>query len=101
MNTMPELQPRANSPLKMSFEDQLQALVFFHLEEHKSAQHFLQSLKEDDFAREHIAPEDGIEKSSFSEAINTRGLEQLLHVFENLRHRHPIYCPMHIKNWGS
>jgi hypothetical protein len=34
-------------------------------------------LKEDDFARKNIAPNDGISKSSFFEAINTRGLEQL------------------------
>ena len=88
MNAMPELQSRGNRPLKMSFQDHLRALVFFHLEEHTSEQHLLQTLKEDDFAREHIAPEDGIEKSSFSEATNTRGLEQFLHVFEHLWNLH-------------
>jgi hypothetical protein len=31
------------------------------------------ALKEDDFARKNIAPNDGISKSSFIEAINTRG----------------------------
>ena len=31
------------------------------------------ALKEDDFARKNIAPNDGISKSSFFEAINTRG----------------------------
>ncbi|WP_419663335.1 transposase, IS4 family protein [Desulfosarcina variabilis str. Montpellier] len=85
MNDMPELKSRGNRKLKMSFEDQLRALVFFHLEEHTSAQHLLQTLKEDDFAREHIAPEDGIEKSSFSEATNSRGLDQFMHVFQNLQ----------------
>jgi len=45
--------------LKMSFEDHLKALVFFHLEEHKSAQHLLQALEEDDFARNEIAPKEG------------------------------------------
>ena len=68
----------------MDFEDQLKALIFFHLEEHTSASHLLQVLKEDDFASEFIAPADGIEKSSFSEANNTRGLEQFLHVFQEL-----------------
>jgi hypothetical protein len=85
MKDMPELTSRGNRKLKMSFEDQLRALVFFHLEEHTSAQHLLQTLKEDDFASEHIAPEDGIEKSSFSEAINSRGLDQFMHVFQNLQ----------------
>ena len=68
----------------MTFEDQLKILVFFHLEEHVSARHMLQVLEQDDFARENIAPEDGIKKSSFFEAINNRGLEQLQAVFENL-----------------
>ena len=85
MDGMPKLKSRGNRKLKMSFEDHLRALVFFHLEEHTSAQHLLQTLKEDDFAKEHIAPEDGIEKSSFSEATNSRGLEQFMHVFQKLQ----------------
>lgn len=68
----------------MDFEHQLKALVFFHLEEHTSASHLLQVLKEDDFASEVIAPSGGIEKSSFSEANNTRGLDQFLEVFQEL-----------------
>jgi Transposase DDE domain len=68
----------------MTFEDQLKMLIFYHLEEHVSARHMLQALELDDFARENIAPEDGVKKSSFSEAINTRGLEQLQIVFEKL-----------------
>jgi hypothetical protein len=69
----------------MTFEDQLKALIFFHLEEHTSAQHLLQVLEEDDFAREAVAPEEGIKKSSFSEAVNSRGLEQLAHIYQNLQ----------------
>jgi hypothetical protein len=80
----PLLESRGCRPLKMTFEDQLKMLVFFHLEEHVSARHMLQVLEQDDFARENIAPEDGIKKSSFFEAINTRGLEQLQIVFEKL-----------------
>lgn len=78
------LKPRGNRPLRMDFEHQLKTLIFFHLEEHTSASHLLQVLKEDDFASEFIAPPDGIEKSSFSEANNTRGLEQFLQVFREL-----------------
>ena len=80
----PALESRGYRPLKMNFEDQLKALIFFHLEEHVSARHMLQVLEEDDFARENIAPKGGIKKSSFSEAINERGLEQLQFVFEKL-----------------
>jgi len=82
---MPPLESRGDRPLKMTFEDQLKSLIFFHLEEHTSAQHLLQVLEEDDFARDRIAPEDGIKKSSFSEAINSRGLEQLAHIYQNLQ----------------
>lgn len=81
----PELNSRGNRPLKMDFEEQLRILVYYHLKEYRSAQHLLQALKEDDFARQFIAPEQGIEKSSFSEAINNRGLEQMLHVFKDLQ----------------
>ena len=80
------LQSRGDRPLQMTFEDQLKILVFYHLEEHVSARHMLQVLEQDDFARENIAPKDGIKRSSFSEAINSRGLEQLLAVFEKLSH---------------
>jgi len=80
----PVLEARGDRPLKMTFDDQLKMLVFYHLEEQVSARHMLQVLEQDDFARENIAPKDGIKKSSFSEAINTRGLEQLLSVFEKL-----------------
>jgi hypothetical protein len=59
-------------------------LVFYHLEEHVSARHMLQVLEQDDFARENITPKGGIKKSSFSEGINTRGLQQLQVVFEKL-----------------
>lgn len=80
----PELKSRGDRPLKMTFEDQLNALVYFHLQEHKSARHLIQDLKENVFAKEHIAPDGGISRSSFSEAINHRGLEQLQFLFENL-----------------
>jgi hypothetical protein len=79
------LEARGYRPLKMTFDDQLKALIYFHLEEHVSAQHLLQVLEEDDFARDHIAPEEGIKKSSFAEAINSRGLEQLMYVYQNLQ----------------
>ncbi len=38
MENMPDLQPKGNRPLKMSFEEHLRALVFFHLEVLNSVQ---------------------------------------------------------------
>jgi len=85
LERIPKLTSRSNRPLQMEFEDQLHALIYFHLQEHTSGRHLLQSLEEDAFAREHIAPKKGIAKSSFFEAMNERGLEQFLLVFEALQ----------------
>jgi hypothetical protein len=82
---MPPLLSRGYRPLKMTFEQQLKSLILFHLEEHNSARHLLQVLEQDDFAREFIAPPGGIGRSSYGEALNTRGLEQLLWVYEKLQ----------------
>ena len=101
MAGMPPLQARGNRPLQMNFEDHLKALVFFHLEEHTSAQHLLQVLKEDDFAREVIAPKEGIEKSSFSEANNCRGLEQFAYVFQNLQRQATNILPKNYPELGD
>jgi hypothetical protein len=68
----------------MTFKDQLYALVYFHLEGHGSGRHLIQSLEQNDFARQHVAPEGGIKKSSFFEILSTRGLEQLTHVYNGL-----------------
>jgi len=93
MGKMPPLTSRGYKPLQMGFEDHLKTLVFFHLEEHKSTQHLLQVLEEDDFARSQIAPKDGIKKSSFSEATNSRGLEQFMYVFKALQEQAVAVLP--------
>ena len=100
-HTIPALESKGDRPLKMSFDDQLKALIFYHLEEHTSARHLIQVLKEDDFARENIAPENGIGKSSFSEAINNRGLEQLQFVYENLYHEASRILPNRFAHFGE
>jgi hypothetical protein len=79
-----ELESRGYRPLQMSFDDQLKALIFYHLQECSSGSELLQMLEQNDFAKECVAPSKGIKKSSFFEAINTRGLEQLTEVFTHL-----------------
>ncbi len=81
----PALVAKGNRPLQMSFEDQLKILIYYHLEVHDSGRHLLQVLAQQDFAATHIAPPGGIQKSAFFEAINTRGLEQALHVYADLQ----------------
>ncbi len=97
----PRLDSRGNRPLQMNFEDQLNALIYFHLEEHTSARHLIQTLQEDDFARNNIAPEGGISRSSFSEAINERGLEQFLHVFQELQKQACALLPKKHSKFGD
>ena len=97
----PQLESRCNRPLQMTFEDQLNALIFFHLEEHTSGRHLVQSLKEDDFARIHIAPEKGIAKSSFFEAMNARGLDQFLYVFDELQKQAADLLPQRYPELGQ
>ena len=98
---MPPLEAQGHRPLKMTFDDQLKALVYFHLEEHVSAQHLLQVLEENDFARDNIAPEKGIKKSSFAEAINSRGLEQLMYIYQNLQTNAVSVLPMEYPDLGE
>ena len=78
------LESRGDRPLQMTFEEQLNALVYFHLEEFVSGRHLIQALEQDDFANECVSPPKGIKKSAFFEAINTRGLEQLSQLFTAL-----------------
>ena len=84
LHELTPLTSRCNRPLQMTFEDQINILVYFHLEEHHSGRHLLQILNEDHFARQYIAPEKGIQKSSFFEDISSRGLEQMLELFKKL-----------------
>ena len=81
----PPLEAKGDRPLQLDFEHQLKSLVYFHLEEHKSGRHLIQVLEQDDFARNEIAPPGGIKKSSYFEALNTRGLDQLMYVYSNLQ----------------
>lgn len=100
-DTIPHLLSRGNKPLKLTFEHQLKSLICFHLEEHDSARHLLQFLEEDDFAREFIAPEHGIKKSGYCEAINTRGLEQLIYVYEQLQEQATTAIPPEYSELGD
>jgi hypothetical protein len=81
---MPPLEARGNKKLDLDFEQQLNALILFHLDEHVSGSHLLQILEEDILARQIVGTPQGIAKSTFFEAINTRGLERLSYLFSEL-----------------
>jgi hypothetical protein len=79
------LKSRSNKPLSFTFEHQLSSLVWFHLHEHQSGRELLQVLDQDDFASEHIAPPEGVSRGAFFEAMNTRGVDQLLQMYHILQ----------------
>ena len=97
----PPLESRCNRPLQMEFEHQLNALIFFHLEEHTSGRHLIQSLQEDEYARNNIAPPGGIQKSSFFEAMHERGLEQFMFVFQELQKQASTILPLNFPELGE
>ena len=96
-----ELESRGYRPLQMTFDDQLKALIFYHLEEFSSGSELLQTLEQNDFAKECVAPPNGIKKSAFFEAINNRGLEQLVEVFEHLVKQASRVLPDEYANLGN
>lgn len=85
LEAVPPLESRSNRSLSLTFEDQLKALLFFHIEEHTSGRHLLQVLREDDFAINTIVPPGGIRTSTFFETISTRGLDQMLFIYKHLQ----------------
>jgi len=97
----PELKSRGHRPLKLKFEDQLNALIYFHLQEFDSCRDLIQDLDENEFAKQCIAPEGGISLSSFSEAINNRGLEQLQFVFNELSKKAAKLLPKKFEALGD
>ena len=97
----PKLLSRGDRPLQMNFDEQLKALIHFHLQEHKSGRHLVEDINTNDFAKQNIAPADGISRSSFSEAINNRGLEQLQYVLENLYKQAEKTLPKEYKHLGD
>ena len=78
MPGMAPLKSRGDRPLKMTFEDQLKALIFFHLEEHTSERHLLQVLEEDDFARDVMPPKEESKKVVLQRLLIPEDLNSLL-----------------------
>lgn len=97
----PVLESKGDRPLQMTFEDQLNGLIYFHLQEFKSGRHLVQVLEKDKFAREVIAPKKGIKKSSFFEALNSRGIDQLTYVFKELQTKASKILPGKHTDYGD
>ena len=61
---IPPVGSKGNKPFQMTMEHFLDSLIYYHLEIPDSGRHLLQVLEQDSFAREMIAPPQGIKKSS-------------------------------------
>lgn len=97
----PVLLPKGNHPLALQTTDILNALVYYHLQEHDSARHLIQELEDNNFARQRIAPERGLRRSTLGETLNHRGAKQLLYIFKELYNKAAEAVPKEYKELGE
>ncbi len=69
----------------MNTEELIDILTYYHLQEFSSGRELIQALEEDNYARECLAPANGLKRSTFFDTVNERGVEQLLSVFLELQ----------------
>ena len=81
----PPLRSRSNKPLAMNTGELLSILTCYHLQDFSSGRELLQTLEEDDYTRQFVAPAAGVKRSTFFDTVNDRGVEQLLFVFTELQ----------------
>ncbi len=91
---VPLLKSRGHRPLKITFDDQLKMLIYYHLEEHVSARHMLQVLEQDDLARENIARKTALRKAAFPRPSTQGALSSSNSYLINSAKKHPAYCPI-------
>jgi len=90
-----------NRPFQMTMEQFLDILIYHHITTPESGRHLIQELEEDSFARNMIAPSDGIKKSSFYEAMHSRSLEFFIQVFAALNVQASTLLPKEYENLGD
>ena len=78
--TTPPLRSRSSKPLAMNTEELFNVLTYYHLQDFPGRE-LLQALQQDAYAKHLIAPAGGIKHSTFFDAVNERGVEQLFYVF--------------------
>jgi len=82
---VPPLESSGNHPITYTFDYQLRNLIYYHTEDFTSAQALLEEIQdEDSFAYHNLVPEAGLGESTFYEANASRGLLQMLQVFDRL-----------------
>ncbi len=97
----PPLQSRCNKPLAMNTEELLNILTYYHLQECSSGRELVQTLQEDEYARNLIAPAGGMRRATLFDTVNDRGVEQLLYVFTELQKQAGAVLPTEHANLGN
>lgn len=73
-----------NRPLELTFVDQFHSLLYLHVEEYTSGRALLDDLADPRQVPPSGLPAGGFKRSTFFEALHTRGLEQMLDIFQRL-----------------
>lgn len=97
----PALLPKGRHPLAIQTTHLVNSLIYYHLHEYDSARHLIQDLKDNEFARQRIAPEKGLHRSTFGDTLNNRGAEQLIYIFKKLYNKAAEAIPKEYKELGE
>ena len=73
-----------NRPITFTFEYQVKCLLYYHTGEYISAQALLQDMQNDESVKYLINCPEGFGESTFYEANSSRGVTQMLEVFDRL-----------------
>ena len=73
-----------NRPLTYTFDYQIRALIYYHIETFSSGLDLLQAAQSDAFVNRLLVPETGLGQSTFYETNATRGSHQMLELFDRL-----------------
>ena len=87
MDLLPHITPLksgSNHPLEFTFPDQVYTLTYFHVEEYTSGRGLIEDLCDPKQPPLDGLPQSGIPRSTFFDAIHTRGLPRMLEVLDRL-----------------
>ena len=82
ISTITPLMSPCNRPITFTFEKQVKALIYYHTGEYTSAQTLLHDIQQDESARHLINCPEGFGESTFYEANASKGVTQMLEVFD-------------------
>jgi len=78
------LESGSNREITFTYYYQIKSLIYYHLEEHRSAKAMLESMRRDPFVRQELIPKEGLGNSTFYEVNNNRGVTQTIELFDRL-----------------